>query len=128
MNETKYISIKNKIQQLLALFGLCFIVFSIFWFFSSKNEAERMEKTIQHAINVKPLVYEKIIDEYPLIVLEKNELVFNFYSSTTTLIREKSGHEKRTGIYSYTKKDNSIKVIISWEENDVFFINSIKVQ
>ena len=86
----------------LACLGLCFIFFSFIWFFQTKNSAERMENTIQHAVNMKPLIIDMIkTADLASDINDENDIIFSFHSTKTTVFRDKFGYEKKQ-VHIYT--------------------------
>jgi len=119
---------KKMLYPNLIIFGLGFVFLCIMWFVFAKNESTNMEKTIQHAENIKPIVFEKIMNEYPTLDIKESDLIFSLYNSSTSVFRHKSDYERRSGSYCYILDGKEIRIFIDWEkENNNFFINTIKL-
>ena len=119
--------VKEKVQKHLVFVALFPIVIMVIWGFSARNFSITMENTIHHAIIIKPTILEELQNWYPQVLFSQEDLRFSFRNSSTTISRNnRTGLERRSGVYTYVINNSSDRIIVRWEEeNSIFSITSI---
>jgi hypothetical protein len=119
--------VKEKARKYLVFIAFFSIVLMVIWAFSARNFSITMENTIHHAIIIKPTILEELQNWYPKASLYQEDLTFSFRNSSTTISRDnRTGFEKRSGVYTYLINNSRGRIIVNWEEeNNIFSITSI---
>ena len=118
IKNTVIIEIIKKAEKLLAFIGLGTILFSIFFFVSRGDSSTRMERVIQNAVDMKPLVFNELHYILDTSNLNINDLIFKYVGSSFGTKRNSMGNLINWGRYIYFMSNNNILMIVSWEEND----------